>query len=138
MKDLWSPGVIAPDKKDPPANPYNGPTKTELMTEAVNTSNALHKDGSWYLIPAESWVRGPPQEADSIVMHVCSKSWSVKSKPDERGVERMYVQPYIAYRYNADEMNSECHHCCERPPESIVGLWTLHNWDYLCLNDSPA
>ena len=138
LKELFAPGVIAPDEKDPGVNPYTGPTKSELVTETIDTSKALHSDGNWYLIPRLGWLNVVPAELGSTVMHVCSKSWVVKSNPDERGVERMHVQPYIVHRFNADELEAECEHCSERPPESVVALWTLHNWDYLLLNDHTA
>lgn len=141
LKNLFAPGILPPEERDPPMHKYYGPTKTELVTEPLDTSKALHSDGNWHVIPVrpeDVWVHPAALRIDSVVLHVCSKSWSVKSIPDERGVERMHVQPYVVHRYRSVDLNAECCHCSERPPESVVCLWILHNWDYLCLNDHPA
>ena len=138
LKTLWAPGVIDPKDKYPGVNPYTGPTKSEPVYDC-DITKALHQEGGWYLMSKQHCYQYHHlKNLDSIVFHVCSKSWLTKSNPNERGVERITVTDYTSHRYRADEMDVECGYCSERPPESVVALWTLHNWDYLCLNDHTA
>jgi hypothetical protein len=118
--------------------------KTELVHDA-DIRQALHKDGNWYLIPkqycfqyvANRYYRNG-KELSSLVFHVCTKSWLVKSFPDDAGVEHLKVLPYTCHRKDQESMSGMCNYCKESPPESVVGLWILHNWDYLSENDHHA
>ena len=112
--------------------------KSELMRYA-DISKSLHSENGWHLIPKEHcfFATGPSPNA-SFVFHVCSKSWVAQSNPDERGVEKLTVIPYIDYRLSQDGLKERCQYCDELPPETIQGLWILHNWDYLSLNEQTA
>ena len=138
LKSLWSPGVIDPEEKDPPTHIYNGPTKSELVHDA-DIRQAVHQEGSWYIIPVKYcyFYFGTTPFA-SHVFHVCTKSWLLKSNPDERGVEKPSVSPYTCHRIWQADMSIACNYCGETPPEGLVGLWSLHNFDSLCENDHTA
>ena len=113
-------------------------TKSELVFDA-DITKSLHQEGRWYLIPQKyCYMYIQDTHLNSLVFHVCSKSWEAKSYPNERGVERLHINPHTIHRYNHDGMSTPCGYCQESVPKSIVGLWTLHNWDYLSLNDHDA
>jgi hypothetical protein len=112
-------------------------TKSEFVYDA-DIRQALHQDGNWYLIPTKYCYQYLERPQPSMLFHICAKSWVCKSSPDERGVEGMSVYPYTLHRMNQSEMGYKCEHCHELPPEGLVGVWTLHNWDYLSEKDHDA
>jgi hypothetical protein len=112
-------------------------TKSEFVYDA-DISQALHKSGNWYLIPRKYCYQYLGTKLESLVFHVCAKSWLCKSNPDERGVEKMSVVPYTLHRMTPADMQNECTYCYETPHNDLVGLWTLHNWNYLSENDHTA
>jgi hypothetical protein len=112
-------------------------TKSEFVYDADITM-ALHNSGSWYLIPRKYCFQHMDNELDSLVFHVCPKSWMVKANPDERGVEHMEVMPYTVHRTTPSSMRTPCQYCGSPVPEDIIGLYTLHNWDLLAEKDHTA
>jgi hypothetical protein len=142
LKDLFAPGILDEKVEDPPqCLPPN--TIISELTYPDDMPTPLHQDGSWYIVPQGfiftyfgTNVNGNPiAPFDSHIVHICSKSWIVKSEPDERGVEKPRVYPNVVARLRYDRIIDRCEHCDETPSDGLVGLWKLHNWDYLCLND---
>lgn len=70
----------------------------------------LHEDGAWRLYRVT--YTQPPQ-VRSYIGHMC---------PD-----RMKS----VWRWSIANMDLPCPECGETPPDEMVGLYKLHNWDYL-------
>ncbi len=115
--------------------------KSELVLDA-DISKAVHSEGGWYLIPTEycyMYVHTTVGNClDSLVFHVCCKSWLVKDKSTIKKSAEATTTPYTSHRTTLHDMQNCCVYCEEPVPESVVALWTLHNWDLLSLNEHPA
>ena len=110
--------------------------KSELVYDA-DIRQALHQEGSWYLIPQRyCFFYFGTTPFYSHVFHVCSKSWEVENNPGNPPTSQMIVAPYTCHRIWQEDMTEPCEHCGETAPDGLIALWTLHNWDYLSLNDS--
>ena len=112
---------------------WTDPTKSEFVFDA-DITKAVYQDGTWYIIPNRyCWKYQGATSFISRVFHVCSKTWSPKTFLDIDGVEKKHALPYTCSRLRPKHMQLPCKNCGETPPEGLVGLWTLHNWDYLSL-----
>lgn len=37
----------------------------------------------------------------------------------------------LQYWWSMDLINTVCYNCHEYPPDHVMGLWKLHNWEYV-------
>ncbi len=92
---------------------------------------ALHKDGSWYLVPEKFSYHISTPDVESIVFHVCSKSWKIKVNSHADGPTELFTSPYTSHWYTPSDILRECPHCHESVPDTIKTLFLLHNWNSL-------
>lgn len=88
-------------------------------------SRALHTDGYWHIIVKSKAIEeivGWVMHVSSVVYHNCPKSSSYNDK------QNLWTLP-VQYRISSTEMDIQCMACHEDVPESIRGLWMLHNFD---------
>jgi hypothetical protein len=78
--------------------------------------DSLMKDGPWELIPTNKSVIHR-YNLYSFIMHTCAASHAVDVTHQ--------------YWWSLDFIDSKCHTCGEYPPDDMMGLWKLHNWDYI-------
>jgi hypothetical protein len=109
--------------------------KSELVYDA-DIRQSLFQEDRWYIIPKQfCYAVFGTVPCDSVVFHVCSKSWVCKTNaPDSGGIQTKNTER----RTTLKEMQIPCIHCKEPVPESVVTVWTLHNWDSLVENEHTA
>lgn len=117
---------------------WEDPAKSELVF-GVDITKSLHQEGGWYIIPKEyCFFYFGTTPFISHVFHVCSKpviSNSISGAWGENGYD---TNPYTCHRVWQKDMKIPCRHCGEVAPDGLIALWTLHNWDYLPINDHDA
>ena len=94
-------------------------------SDIEDTSKALHSDGSWHLMPKDTWeIYSTPYDYphQSVIYHQCRNYWKRK----EFG--QVWV-PAVQYRIDVAELTIPCGHCDEVCPEGLQALWMLHNYD---------
>jgi hypothetical protein len=52
----------------------------------------------------------------SYIMHACH--------PPEEPITRQFW-------WSLDLINTKCRSCHEYPPDEMMGLWKMHNWEYI-------
>ena len=93
----------------------------------VDTSQALHTDGSWHIMDKRVFTNAfdhHSYEYNSVIYHHCRNEWEVKKD------SAIYLPP-VRYRITEDELNIPCSACKESCPERLQGLWKLHNFDII-------
>lgn len=69
----------------------------------------LMRDGEWVLRPYENSAT----LLRSLIIHTCSEAKTT------------------FYWYGLLGMDSPCYGCHQYPPQNMIGLWKLHNMDYI-------
>lgn len=95
------------------------------MTFIVDTTKALYTEGDWYLIGVEQFASLANKydwPHSSIVYHHCRNTW----KKDENSY--IYHKQGL-YRIAESEFNLPCADCGSVVPETLRGIWLLHNFD---------
>lgn len=68
---------------------------------------ALHREGNWQLLPTGK----RPKAIQSYILHICPTGGR--------------------YYWYAGSMDGACNHCGEYVANGVLGLWTLHNFDWI-------
>ena len=80
----------------------------------IKKETVLHEVGPWKLVKHDTSLGGPPGSLLlSYIAHTCVPTGS------------------NYYWYNLGLINEACDGCHENPPKEIMGLWKLHNMDYI-------
>ncbi len=78
-----------------------------------DTGDTIDQEGLWGLVRVDDYA-----EWESWIIHGCERY-------DEEGCFGHVKGVYIS----CDMIPPECDLCKEPPPERIITLWLLHNWD---------
>ena len=81
------------------------------MSEYVyKDDNLLMREGVWELRTITSYAE---HNLHSYIVHECP----------------LVSTPY--YWWHLDNIDKTCYECKKHPPTDIMGLWKLHNFDYI-------
>ena len=88
----------------------------------ADTKKALYSEGSWHLMEVRDKYVADDFPHASILYHQCSNYFK------QEGKSKVWI-PAILYRIDVHELTIPCRDCGSVCPESLQGLWTLHNFD---------
>ena len=80
----------------------------------IHEDTVLMEDGPWRLVRHDTRTGQPPRSMlNSYIEHQC------------------HVYKEKRYWYALQLIEQMCDGCRKHPPEEIMGLWKLHNMDYI-------
>lgn len=80
-------------------------------------------------------THSPPYREEQILFEM--GSWSLRVHNTTLTLLQSYIQHQCPiaktrlYWYSLKRINEACRRCSEYPPDDIMGLWKLHNMDYI-------
>ncbi len=80
-----------------------------------------------------TYEKGPRRE--ELLMK--DGDWEIRAHTSSCHMLNSYIQHYCAvakqkyYWYSLPMLNTACHGCKGQAPDGIMGLWKLHNMDYI-------
>ncbi len=84
---------------------------------STESGEVLMEEGSWKIMVAKGHFI-QQYGLNSYIVHNCP----------EHDIGQL---PYLQYWWQKDTLDPACYLCDQHPPDHIMALWKLHNFDYI-------